>query len=270
MEIKKQLPDGTVYRVYGMGPACVFIHGFAEDGHVWDVQVEGLKNDFTCVVIDMPGTGDSIEAFEAHKGITLDDAAELVMNVVQHEGLSSFTLFGHSMGGYITLALAEKYPEKLNGLGLVHSTAFADTEEKLETRRRSVTFMRNHGVRLFLEQLYPNLYGEKFKNEHPAEIDRQVRASEVFQPEVLIRYYEMMMVRPDRTDVFRSFQKPVLFIIGAEDKAVNLTDSLAQCHLPLESHVHILENVGHMGMKEVPEKTTGFLRTFLAYLNEKR
>lgn len=270
MEIKKQLPDGTVYRVYGKGPACVFIHGFAEDGHVWDAQVEALKNDFTCLVIDMPGTGESMGAFENHKRITMDDAAQLVLNVVQHEGLSSFTLFGHSMGGYITLAFAKNHPEKLNGFGLVHSTAFADTEEKLETRRRSVAFMRNHGVRLFLEQLYPNLYGEKFREEHPEEIERQVRASEAFQPEVLIRYYEMMMVRPDRTEVLRSFQKPVLFIIGGEDKAVNLTDSLAQCHLPLESHVHILDKTGHMGMKEEPEKTTGFLRTFLAYLNEKQ
>jgi pimeloyl-ACP methyl ester carboxylesterase len=160
------------------------------------------------------------------------------------------------------------YPERLNGFGLIHSTAFADNEEKLEIRRRSVAFMKNHGVKLFLEQLYPNLYGEKYKEAHYGEIEKQIKASEIFKPEVLIQYYEMMMVRPDRTHVLSNFRKPILFVIGAEDKTVILTDSLRQCHLPLESHVNILENAGHMGMKEAPEQTTDHLRDFILYLNE--
>ena len=60
----------------------------------------------------------------------------------------------------------------------------------------------------------------------------------------------------------------MLFVIGAEDKTVNLSDSLAQCHLPLESHVHILEQAGHMGMKEEPERTTKAMGDFLTYINE--
>jgi len=268
MEIRKQLGDGTEYRVYGKGPACMFIHGFAEDGHVWDTQVRELYHSFRCIVPDMPGCGGSRYTFPSHSGISMDDIVSLVLKIADLEKLEQITLIGHSMGGYITLAFAEKYPDRLKGFGLIHSTAYADSEEKKETRRRSVAFMRNHGTRLFLEQLYPNLYGESYRQRALKEIERQIQDSVAFTPGVLIGYYEMIMARPDRTDLLRNFEKPVLFVMGAEDKNVHLTESLAQCHLPAESHVHILDNAGHMGMKEEPEKTTAFIRAFLTYLNE--
>jgi pimeloyl-ACP methyl ester carboxylesterase len=267
MEIKKQLSDGTVYRIYGEGPTCVLLHGFAEDGHIWDQQVAVLMKEFSCMVIDMPGTGDSASSFEKYKDLSVESAADLVLKIIDQEHLGKVTLLGHSMGGYITLAFAEKYSERLNGFGLIHSTAFADSEEKVQNRKKSATFMKEHGTRLFLEQLYPNLYGELFKKEHYDIIEMQIKASEIYQAEVLIQYYEMMMVRPDRTNVLRASQKPVLFIIGAEDKTVNLSDSMAQCHLPQESHIHILEKAGHMGMKEEAEKTTIAIREFLSYVN---
>jgi pimeloyl-ACP methyl ester carboxylesterase len=46
-------------------------------------------------------------------------------------------MLGHSMGGYITLAFAEKYPSLLTAFGLIHSTAFADSEEKKKTAKKA-------------------------------------------------------------------------------------------------------------------------------------
>jgi pimeloyl-ACP methyl ester carboxylesterase len=268
MVITKSLPEGTTYRVHGQGPVCIFLHGFAEDGRVWDEQVNALSSDYTCIVVDIPGTGLSADAFVHHLQLTLDESATLVLQVMDQENINKAVLLGHSMGGYITLSFVEQFADRLQGFGMIHSTAFADNEEKRQNRRRSVTFMKEHGTRLLMEQLYPNLYGEKFKTEHYDLIENQIKASELFQPEVLIQYYEMMMVRPDRTEVLRNAKVPVLFVMGTEDKTVNLTDSLAQCHLPLESHVHILETAGHMGMKEDPENTTAAIRAFLRYVNE--
>jgi pimeloyl-ACP methyl ester carboxylesterase len=263
MVITRSLPEGTTYRIHGQGPVCILLHGFAEDGKIWDEQVKRLSTSFTCILIDIPGTGLSAKAFEHHQQLTLDEAANLVLQVMDQEGIPKAVLLGHSMGGYITLSFVEQFADRLQGFGMIHSTAFADNEEKRQNRRRSVTFMKEHGTRLLMEQLYPNLYGEKFKNEHYDLIENQIKASELFQPEVLIQYYEMMMARPDRTDVLRKAKVPVLFVIGTEDKTVILTDSLAQCHLPLESHVHILETSGHMGMKEDPENTTKAVQKFL-------
>jgi hypothetical protein len=78
----------------------------------------------------------------------------------------------------------------------------------------------------------------------------------------------MMIKRPDRTKLLSGFKNPILFIMGTEDKAVNLSDSLAQCHLPVESHIEILELSGHMGMIENSESTTIAMKKFLMHLNE--
>jgi pimeloyl-ACP methyl ester carboxylesterase len=78
----------------------------------------------------------------------------------------------------------------------------------------------------------------------------------------------MMIQRPERVDVLRKAEIPVLFVMGTEDKTVNLADGLAQSHLPVESHVHILKTSGHMGMKEEPDKTVEAMKGFLLHLNE--
>jgi pimeloyl-ACP methyl ester carboxylesterase len=116
--------------------------------------------------------------------------------------------------------------------------------------------------------MIPGLYGEKFKAEHYNQVAEHLANSLEFDAEVLIAFYEMMIKRPDRTKLLVAFQKPILFIMGTEDKAVNLSDSLAQCHLPVESHIEILESSGHMGMIEYSERTTIAMKKFLMHLNE--
>lgn len=270
MELTKNLPDGTSYRVVGKGHPCMLLHGFAEDGHIWDEQVNALQDIIQFFIPDMPGIGASIHAFPNTSITDFEGCADVIRQIADLEGIGSMVILGHSMGGYITLAVVEKYPDLVKAFGLIHSTSYADNEEKLLTRRKSVALMKSNGngLKLFLSQLYPNLYGERYKRESYGEIEKQIKASELFKPEVLIAQYEMMMKRPDRRTLLEGCEKPVLFVIGAEDKTVNLSDSLAQCHLPLESHIHILEQAGHMGMKEEPLKTTKAIGDFLTYINE--
>lgn len=266
--LHKELPDGTAYRILGKGKPVMLVHGFGETGDVWQSQAETLSSEYQLIIPDLPGSGDSCKAFHTLPARSIEALAECMMAIVQKENISNLTMLGHSMGGYITLAFAEIYPEKLNGFGLVHSTAYADNEEKKSTRQRSIEFIRAHGAAAFLEQMIPNLYGEKFRREHPGKVNEQLDAARHLSAEVLVSYYEMMMLRPNRTSVLTDFQKPILFIIGIEDKAVNLGDSLAQCYLPAVSHVHILETTGHMGMHEQSLKTNKALMEFLVHLNE--
>ncbi|MGH2563842.1 MAG: alpha/beta fold hydrolase, partial [Ginsengibacter sp.] len=97
----------------------------------------------------------------------------------------------------------------------------------------------------------------------PLLIENLVNISKYFSAEALIQYYEAMIERPDRTNVLKSFKKPVLFIIGKQDNAVPLKASLEQCHLPAISYIKILQNSGHMAMWEEKRTATTFLFEFL-------
>jgi pimeloyl-ACP methyl ester carboxylesterase len=235
------------YRVSGTGRPLLLVHGFAEDGSIWDEQVRYLKQRYMVIVPDLPGSGRS--PFNTQLS-TIDDYASCLKALAEKEKLGSCIMIGHSMGGYISLACAEKFPGLLHGFGLFHSTAYADSEEKKNARRKSIEFIRQYGSAAFIHQSVPNLYAEHFKNQAPQTVSALVEKYAGFDPLSLIQYYEAMIKRPDRTAVLKKFPGPVLFVIGEQDKAVPMEDCLQQCHMPGWSQIDILENVGHMGMIE--------------------
>lgn len=260
------------YSDTGEGVPVVLLHGFGEDSRVWNQQSTFLEPHCRLIIPDLPASGGSLPIgpdveHQITSGIpsSIDKMAEAVAALVAHENIELFVLLGHSMGGYITLALAEKHPEKLMGFGLIHSTAFADDEEKKANRRKGIEFVRKNGGYAFLQTAIPGLFSQSFKEKQPGAVAAQIRQ---FDPSItnkavvdaaVIAYYEAMIARPGRTSVLESSKMPVLFIIGTEDKAVPMEDTLMQVPLPAISYMHILENTGHMSMLE----STGVLNKHL-------
>jgi pimeloyl-ACP methyl ester carboxylesterase len=255
------------YRLEGKGKPVVLIHGFAEDGNVWNEQIDALKENYLLVIPDLPGSGSS-EMLEGTA--TIENYAEVVKamiaEVILQKNDHQFSLIGHSMGGYITLAFAEKYPELLNSFGLFHSSAYADSEEKITTRKKAIDFIGKNGTEAFLKTSVPNLFSEETKKEKPELITHLLDIAKTISPQALIQYYEAMIARPDRTSVLKHFPKPILLIAGEFDTAVPLHTSLEQFSIPAISTVHILQHSGHMGMWEEVTLSNSFLTDFLRNL----
>ena len=252
------------YQTEGIGNPVMLLHGFAEDGRIWNYQVENLKKSYRLIIPDLPGSGKS----EMLNGeVTLSDYAEAIKVIVDEEIVleneTQFTMIGHSMGGYIMLAFTEKYPELLNGMGLFHSSSFADDEQKTETRRKGIDFIKKNGPELFLKNTTSNLFSEKTKLEAPELIEKLIALSKNFSGEALIQYYEAMIKRPDRSAVVKSFKKPVLMISGIYDNAVPIQSSLSQAYLAAVTYFHILKRSGHMGMWEEEAASAKCLENFL-------
>ena len=253
------------YRVTGNGPIVVLLHGFGEDATVWENQYNYLQG-YRVIIPDLPGTGLS----ELSSETSMESMAEAVYHVIKEEQktLSSneyqqIVLIGHSMGGYAALALAEKYPALLKGLGLFHSSAFADTADKIETRRKGIQFIKEHGPYEFLKTIIPNLYSPLTKRNNPEIIEQQIAKSNNFSDNSLVSYYTAMINRKDRTNVLKESKLPVLFVLGKYDTAVPLNDGLQQCKMPVFSYIHILENSAHMGMFEETKDTNLLLTNYL-------
>ena len=244
------------YQVIGNGPDVMLLHGFGEDGTVWTNQVEHLKTRYRVIIPDIPGTGKS----ESIPEMSMEELAESVHSIIKKEKITSLSMLGHSMGGYILLAFAEKYGAMLNRFGLIHSSAFADSEEKKATRKKGIEFIREHGAMEFLKTATPNLFSKKSS---PDLVKKFFQRLPNFSGDSLVAYYNAMMQRPDRTKVLTEATVPVLFVFGTEDTAIPLSDGLKQCHLPRISYIHTLKNSGHMGMIEESEKLNHILDEFL-------
>lgn len=247
------------YLVEGNGFPVLLLHGFGENSSIWKQQVAFLKNKYLVIVPDLPGSGNS--AFNANIS-SIDDFADCINAIMKHEKLYKCVMLGHSMGGYITLSFAEKFPEKLQAFGLVHSTAFADSEEKKNIRLKAIAAIEEYGAFSFLKSTTPNLFGQIFKRENAAAIELLIEEGKQFLGNTLKQYYAAMMNRTDKTSVLEKSEMPVLFVAGTEDVAAPLNDVLKQVHLPKIAYIHILENVGHMGMMEAPVLMNVYLLGF--------
>jgi pimeloyl-ACP methyl ester carboxylesterase len=255
------------YRTIGEGPVVVLLHGVPFDGNLWRNQFHAFPG-YKLVIPDLPGSGCS----EMIDDMSMEGMAECVKEIIVHETASlyfksgephSVIVVGHSMGGYITLALAEKHPQLLNGFGLFHSTAYADSDERKEGRRKTIDLIRQKGVGAFVKKSVPNLFSPVTGRERPEIIEEQISMACNFSAETLVNYQEAMMQRPDRTHVLKNALVPVFFILGKYDAAVPLKDGLEQCSLADLDYIHILENTGHVGMIEQTTEANTFLLNYL-------
>jgi pimeloyl-ACP methyl ester carboxylesterase len=261
MDEKKSLStsQGKVnYRVTGLGKVILLVHGFGEEGNVWNGQLPAI-NDYRVIIPDLPGSGSS----DMVEDMSMEGMAEVLKKILDLEMVNSCILIGHSMGGYIAMAFAEKYPGTLEGLGLFHSSALPDTEEKKQSRKKGIEFIKQHGAFEFLKTSVPDLFSPISKDEIPERIDEFIQSLSNFSANALVSYYNAMMQRPDRSSILKTLSFPILFILGKFDVAVPPQDGLKQSHLPNLSYLGMLNKSGHMGMIEETEKANHFLKEYL-------
>ena len=192
----------------------------------------------------------------------MEAQARYIAEQLRQEDSAQVLVVGHSMGGYVALALAEAHPELVSGLVLFHSTALPDTEEKKANRDKNQDFVRRHGVQKFMGSFIRPLFA-------PANRDQLQQAQEFLEdigkatPEAtVLGGLEAMKTRPDRTRVLEEAAFPVLFIGGKDDVAVSVESLLPQLALPAQSHVLLLANVGHLGYLEKPDVTRQAVLSF--------
>jgi pimeloyl-ACP methyl ester carboxylesterase len=239
-------------------PPLVLVHGFCEDSRIWEEWLELIPNR-RFISIDLPGFGNS----EMVETLTIEFMGEVIKAVLDHLAIEKCILTGHSMGGYASLAFAEKNAGRLAGLCLFHSHPFADPEEKRQGRLKAIDFIKKNGHILFVRQLIPTLFAYDFSKGYQVEVNRLIHNATYYSPEAIIAALLAMRLRPDRTAVLRDMPCPVLFFIGKSDAAIPLEMSLDQTHLPAVADIRILPTTGHMGMFEAPRGTAKAMREFL-------
>ena len=249
------------YRKVGVGAATLLIHGFGEDGNVFNQAIKHLPEKGTLLIPDLPGSGES-EIWPAAEP-SLNDFALALNAILENEGIEKCSVMGHSMGGYIALAFAEQFPEKIVALGLLHSTAYADSTERIQKRKQAIDFIEREGAAAFLRISLPGLFAPAFREQGKAEIESLLTSMKQVSPKTLIQYYRAMMKRPDSSKLLASAPYPVMFIIGQEDEIVKDSDTLQVANITANAYIHVLNNVGHMSMLEAPESFANLLLYFM-------
>lgn len=265
MEQETIVQGGIYCRVFGKGPTVVLLHGFGEDGKAWDELLPYLRGPYRLLIPDIPGSGRSPFHLDRSTIPSIDALADLLMALLSSENTrrEKVILAGHSMGGYLALSMAARFPDTIDGLALVHSTAYADSEEKKANRTKSMAFIQEHGSKKYLRQSIPGLFGQYFKETYPVKFQNWVdHYAAAFPVEILEHYLTAMRDRPDRTALIKQWKTPIAFVIGEEDQAVSLQQSLQLTQMAHKPVICQMEKIGHMGMTEAPGSVGPFLNEY--------
>lgn len=249
------------YEISGNGKEnLVLLHGFMENLLIWEEMEEKLSQDFTLIKIDLPGHGLSKIYSDVH---SMELNAEEVKKVTDKLKLGKFHLLGHSMGGYTSLAFAEKFPDDLKSLTLFFSTYFADDEEKKEQRRKSFRIIKE-AFRTYVNAGIPNLFNENEKDILEGKIDLAKEIALSTKPDGVLAAVKGMMERTDKKLVMEKFEGKILVIAGKYDNAVK-TDVMLK-NLPEKTNIKsYLLDCGHNGHWEKPAICAEIINTELLH-----
>lgn len=245
------------YKIRGQGKPLVLLHGFLENHQIWDAFAEDLTTKRTVIAFDLPGFGQS--PLVAKSPFTLAEVAAEINQCLREITTEKVDLIGHSLGGYVALAMVEQSPHVFSSFGLFHSTAYADSSEKKEARAKTIDFIQRNGALAFTSNFVPPLFANPAHDAVSFVKDLAIQTDQA----TVIHYLGAMRDRPDRTNVLQTFEGPVLFMAGSKDTVIQPDTLKSQAKIPKNAVLKIFEGIGHMGMFEAPQDTLACLTEFL-------
>jgi len=244
------------YTIQGKGKPLIFLHGYLENKELWQDFLKYFSN-YTCICLDLPNCG----ANPVTTPPTIESMADEVYSTLYELNVHKASFIAHSMGGYVSLAFANKYSNILEHLILLHSHPFADSEEKRKARLQEIEIIKAGKKTLLLQQFIPKLYAPNFNDEHCFSLSRKM--AENTTTEGMIACLQAMANRSDTSFWLHETSFPVLWIYGLYDQLFNyeLAENF-KTNNPLVIK-HLLNQSGHMGMLEQPVETANIINSFL-------
>lgn len=237
-------------------PALVLLHGYCGSSAYFQRLIPLLDSHIRVLAPDLIGHGKS-DPVNANS-YSMEQVAGWMDEWLEHIGIEKAYVMGHSLGGYITLALAERKPAYLCGFGLLHSTALPDSEQAKQNREGAIQTVQNEGVSSFVKGLVPKLFAD---GAEASDIELARHIGEESAPESVMAFARGMKERVDRRHVIHEATIPVLLISGAKDKIVQSEGTFAGHNDA--TICQIIDDAGHMSMLEAPDQLAKRLLSFV-------
>ena len=251
------------YSDSGNGIPIVLLHGYLESSEVWNGFEEKLIKQFRVISIDLPGHGLSSVYGEVH---TMEFMANAVKELIDSLNIKKIFLTGHSLGGYVTFAFLELYPENLSGYCLFHSQPFGDSPEAIEKREREISVV-NAGKK---DLMYPDNVLRMFAPSNleifATSLQRSKDIASRLPGEGIIAMLNGMIIRPSRLSFMESGRVPCLWILGSMDSYIPCELIQSKVKLPANARVVVLKNSGHLGFVEEEDRAVTIVTEFVSEL----
>ena len=254
MEKAKINGINIAYERHGRGKPLVLIHGYPLDRTTWNEVTSLLENDFGLIIPDLRGMGQS-DVMD--KTYTTDDFAFDIAGLLDYLKVQKAFIAGHSMGGYVALAFARTYPNRVHGLGMISSQVLADSPERKQGRYQTAKDVQEKGIGVVVDSMTTKLSAD-------ARIQSFVRnVMHRQKPAGIIGSLKAIAERDDSSELFKSFKFPVVIVHGDADALIPVERGREMKAALPTAHYTELKSAGHMPMMENPHAVAEALRFLL-------
>ncbi|MFZ1728883.1 MAG: alpha/beta hydrolase [Bacteroidota bacterium] len=250
----------SFYTDDGSGLPLLLIHAFPLNASIWQPQRRDLSHQFRVISFSLPGFG---RGGDYVPGTSIDDCADLAVELLDELQIDRAVVAGCSMGGYISLALQRRHPERVLGLILSNTRAGADSREAAANRLVQANSIRTGGLAEFLAGMREKLLGPSTRESAPdilRLLDDMLASATV---EGTAGMLEAMARREDSTSLLESLTIPVCLIAGAEDTLIPPAEAERMHSQQPAAELHVLPNSGHLSCLERPILFNDVVSSFL-------
>ncbi|NOY38007.1 MAG: alpha/beta hydrolase [Chlorobi bacterium] len=248
------------YRIEGAGLPVVLLHGYLESNEIWQGFDQLLSGQYKLLIPDLPGHGRSDRIDEKQ---TMDMLADHIHNWLNESGTKKVLMAGHSLGGYVALAYAGRYPGELAGLCLFHSHPYADTDETRNNRKREISLVNEGKKHLIVNTNIPKAFAPGNVSRMKKNVEFAKTIARRTPDEGIVAMLRGMMERPDRSRIFFKPDIPTLWILGKKDQYIPYSKMLGNIPEKTPLKVRVLPLSGHMGFMEEPDLAAHYIRDFM-------
>ncbi len=239
----------------------VFLHGFPFNGSSWDAETQHFSREHNVLAPDLRG----------HRGGPdspgpwfVEHFVEDLKSLLDQKGYAKMVLCGLSMGGYVALHFAQKYPERLAGLILCDTRADPDSNEAKDKRFATLQKIQADGLAAFAEDFSRSVLAESSLQAKP-DLQKKVAAMITGNKQSSVAMVlGTLASRRDSTPYLAAIRVPTLVLVGDQDKItpVEVNQVLAKA-IP-GARLEVIPGAGHLSNLEQPElfqkKVEEFLR----------
>ena len=234
------------YSEEGSGYPVIFLHGFPFDHQLWDLLLPYLSEDFRFIFPDLRGFGESLSE---KSGYLMSEMAEDVIQLMDGMGIQIAILIGHSMGGYLALEITRQQQTRIAGLGLIASHIYSDTREGVANRLEMIEKLESMPILEVLSEMPEKL------STYPSVQDYCRKVIENANVAGIQGALYAMAYRPSSEFLWAESIIPKLVIAGRDDQFIPIKTSETVANSSGNVIYKVLENAGHMLMREKPAET---------------
>jgi len=248
------------YELSGKGPHLVFIEGLGVGTWIWEKQRPDFSQHFTTIIYDNRGMGKSEKPAGPYSISMMADDLAALLDALK---ISKAHVLGVSMGGFIAQDFALRYPQKVDRLVLVATSAGGLDHVPMSSEVLSQMFANDGAPRDVIRRKLALAYSEEFMKTDAVEHLIDLRVSDPQPPQAYMAQATAGATF-NLSEKVKEIKAPCLIVAATGDRLVPVANAHNLSKKIPHNQLKIYEGYGHQFFVEMSDR---FNRDVIEFLS---